>query len=158
MISSISIVSRSNVQKGAVLLKSRRDVKISILQVFYYSTRSVPFPFPNFQFYYFPVSAFRHPVPFSGQVFCYYILITGRNEKRDLYLMRFRRCFMIGDMSMPDDFRHRDLFCAGPPVHERHDEFWLRHPPMNPGRRAKLFAPFDALRGFSEALELVRQT
>ena len=59
-------------------------------------------------------------------------------------------------MPMPDDFRHRDLFCAGRPVHEKYDEFWLRHPPMDLGRRAKIFAPFDALRGFSEALEQVR--
>lgn len=35
----------------------------------------------------------------------------------------------------------------GPPVHDG-DYFSLRHPPMKAGKRAKIFAPFAALRGF----------
>ena len=33
------------------------------------------------------------------------------------------------------------------------DDFWCRHPPMDPGKRAKIFAPFSALRGFDEELK-----
>ncbi|MBQ9663110.1 MAG: hypothetical protein IJV40_08190 [Oscillospiraceae bacterium] len=59
---------------------------------------------------------------------------------------------MIGYMPMPADFPHRDLFYAGRPVHRKYDDFWCRHPVMEPGRRAKIFAPFDALKGFSDAV------
>ena len=59
---------------------------------------------------------------------------------------------MIGYMPMPADFRHRDLFYASRPVHQKFDEFSLRHPKMDTGHRAKIFAPFDALRGFSDAI------
>ena len=37
----------------------------------------------------------------------------------------------------------------------RNDSFRLRHPSMDPGKRAKIFAPFDALAGFSDALAAV---
>ena len=59
---------------------------------------------------------------------------------------------MIGYVPMPADFPHRDLFYAGRPVHQKFDEFWCRHPNMDLGQRAKIFAPFDALRGFSDAV------
>ena len=59
---------------------------------------------------------------------------------------------MIGDMAMPADFEYRDVFLKGRPVHEPFDAFRLRHPSMDPVRRAKIFAPFDALAGFDEAL------
>ena len=59
---------------------------------------------------------------------------------------------MIGYMPMPADFRHRELFYAGRPVHRKYDDFWYRHPTMSLSRRAKIFAPFDALRGFSDAV------
>ena len=39
------------------------------------------------------------------------------------------------------------------PEHGRCDEFSLRHPKMEPGRRAKIFSPFAALRGFEEAVD-----
>lgn len=58
----------------------------------------------------------------------------------------------IGVMTMPADFRYRKLFQKGKPKHDGFDPFRVRHPRMDTGRRAKIFAPFDALKGFSEAL------
>ncbi len=58
----------------------------------------------------------------------------------------------IGDFPMPIDFPYRDVFLQGRPRHPKMDPFWIRHPPMDPGRRAKIFAPFDALRGFNAAI------
>lgn len=34
----------------------------------------------------------------------------------------------------------------------RHSEFDLKHPPMDLIHRAKIFAPFDALQGYSEKI------
>ena len=58
----------------------------------------------------------------------------------------------LGGMSMPAAFRYRDVFLKGKPEHDRYDPFRIRHPQMPCGRRAKIFAPFDALKGFSEAI------
>ena len=58
----------------------------------------------------------------------------------------------IGIMPMPADFCYRDVFVRGKPKHDRLDLFRVRHPSMDPGRRAKLFSPFDALKGFGEAI------
>ncbi len=58
----------------------------------------------------------------------------------------------IGVMTMPADFRYREVFRKGKPKHDRLDPFRIRHPRMDTGQRAKIFAPFDALKGFSEAL------
>ena len=58
----------------------------------------------------------------------------------------------IGVMQMPADFRYRDVFLKGKPQHDRYDPFRIRHPSMDCGRRAKIFAPFDALKGFNEAV------
>ncbi len=35
------------------------------------------------------------------------------------------------------------------------DSFYVKHPPMELSRRAKIFSPFDALKGFDEELERV---
>ena len=59
---------------------------------------------------------------------------------------------MIGSMAMPADFPYKDIFLKGQPVHTRLDPFRIRHPSMDLLRRAKIFAPFDALKGFSEAI------
>ena len=59
---------------------------------------------------------------------------------------------ILGAMSMPSDFKYRDVFLRGMPVHESRDRFLLKHPPMPASRWAKIFAPFDALRGFDEAI------
>ena len=54
--------------------------------------------------------------------------------------------------SIPPGFRYTEVYLRGKPVHERFDAFRLRHPEMDPQHRAKIFAPFDALKGFSEAI------
>ncbi|MBR6398215.1 MAG: hypothetical protein IKS06_04945, partial [Lachnospiraceae bacterium] len=59
----------------------------------------------------------------------------------------------IGYMTMPSDFKYKNAFLAGRPKHARTDRFRIRHPEMDHGRRAKIFAPFDALRGFSVAID-----
>lgn len=58
----------------------------------------------------------------------------------------------IGVMAMPADFRYRDVFLKGKPHHERFDLFRIRHPSMDVGHRAKIFSPFDALKGFNESI------
>ena len=58
----------------------------------------------------------------------------------------------IGYMPMPAGFPLKDLFLKGRPAHKKYDDFWQKHPPMKPGRRAKIFAPFDALAGFDDAI------
>lgn len=58
----------------------------------------------------------------------------------------------IGAMAMPVDFRYRDVFLKGKPEHDWFDMFRIRHPSMDVGRRAKIFSPFDALKGFNEAV------
>lgn len=60
--------------------------------------------------------------------------------------------YNIGVMTMPVDFPYREVFLQGKPQHDRFDPFGVRHPKMPLGRRAKIFAPFDALKGFSEAI------
>ena len=59
---------------------------------------------------------------------------------------------MIGAMAMPADFKYRSVFLKGKPQHRKYDDFWIRHPPMPPSHWAKIFAPFDALAGFDEAI------
>ena len=58
----------------------------------------------------------------------------------------------IGVMAMPADFRYREVFLKGKPRHDQYDPFRAKHPRMNRGHRAKIFAPFDALKGFNEAV------
>ena len=59
---------------------------------------------------------------------------------------------MIGAMSMPANFQYKDVFLKGYPQHEKYDSFRMKHPSMDYGRRAKIFSPFDALKGFNEAV------
>ena len=61
-------------------------------------------------------------------------------------------CLIIGYMTMPPGFRYKDTFERGRPVHKKFDSFSLKHPPMDPGRRAKIFSPFAALEGFDERI------
>ena len=58
----------------------------------------------------------------------------------------------VGDIPMPAAFRYREIFYRGKPRHSKTDPFRIRHPSMDLGRRAKLFSPFDALKGFSSAV------
>jgi len=59
---------------------------------------------------------------------------------------------VIGYMPMPPDFKYKDLFLHGRPKHRKFDDFWRKHPPMDTTHRAKIFAPFDALAGFDDAI------
>ena len=64
----------------------------------------------------------------------------------------------LGSMPMPEGFRYAEVLRRGKPQHgipenyATYDTFYIKHPPMAVSRRAKIFAPFDALRGFSEAV------
>ena len=55
---------------------------------------------------------------------------------------------VIGYMPMPVNFEYRSLFLHGRPKHEKYDDFWRKHPPMDKVHRAKIFSAFDALAGF----------
>ncbi len=53
-------------------------------------------------------------------------------------------------MKMPPDFPYRGVVLKGKQEHGEADTFCARHPKMDIGKRAKIFAPFDALKGFAE--------
>ena len=53
----------------------------------------------------------------------------------------------IGLVPRPHDFKYARIADMGRPVHEG-DYFSIRHSKMNCAKRAKIFAPFAALRGF----------
>ena len=57
-------------------------------------------------------------------------------------------------MQMPETFRYKDVFLQGQPHHSIYDDFCLKHPPMPLSKRAKIFAPFDALRGYDFEIDL----
>ena len=56
------------------------------------------------------------------------------------------------EISIPDDFPYREAFTRGRPVHEKFDSFSIKHPAMPLEKRAKIFSPFDALKGFNDAI------
>ena len=56
-----------------------------------------------------------------------------------------------------NSFKYKTTFEAARPVHERFDEFSLKHPSMSLSKRAKIFSPFDALKGFKDAIEAVEK-
>lgn len=58
----------------------------------------------------------------------------------------------LGYMPMPANFRYTDVALKGRPEHKQWDSFLLKHPPMPASRWAKIFSPFDALKGFNEAV------
>ena len=49
-------------------------------------------------------------------------------------------------------FKYQEVLKRGRPRHYPLDPFSIRHPAMPLSRRAKIFSPFDALKGFSEAV------
>ena len=60
---------------------------------------------------------------------------------------------MIGaQIKIPENFRYKEALLKGPPRHEPYDDFRIKHPPMPMSRRAKIFSPFAALRGFKEEI------
>ena len=60
----------------------------------------------------------------------------------------------LGYMPMPAEFPYREVALRGKPAHDPCDWFSLKHPKMDVEHRAKIFAPFDALRGFKDAIVL----
>ncbi|MBR5179233.1 MAG: hypothetical protein IKW90_10605 [Lachnospiraceae bacterium] len=54
-----------------------------------------------------------------------------------------------------ESFKYKDTFEAQRPAHERFDSFSIKHPAMDLGKRAKIFSPFDALKGFKDAIDQV---
>ena len=54
--------------------------------------------------------------------------------------------------SLSSSFRYRKVIEKGKPVHNKGDDFYIKHPPMDLSRRAKIFSPFDALKGYDEAI------
>lgn len=58
----------------------------------------------------------------------------------------------IGNIPIPNNFKYKDVFIKGKPQHDTFDEFYAKHPFMDIGKRAKIFAPFDALKGFNESV------
>ena len=58
----------------------------------------------------------------------------------------------IGHMIMPPDFKYRKVYLAGKPRHPANDRFLIRHPHMPSSRWAKIFSPFDALKGFRDKI------
>ena len=82
-----------------------------------------------------------------------------RKGKNDMEYTKYARSGAVkrgsgmpGEMDMPANFRYTEAVLAGRPRHGKFDVFSSRHPSMPVGRRAKIFAPFDALKGFSEAI------
>ncbi len=53
---------------------------------------------------------------------------------------------------IPPDFKYKEVLKRGKPRHTGSDPFRIRHPNMEVGKRAKIFAPYDALKGFSSAV------
>ena len=56
-------------------------------------------------------------------------------------------------MEQTAETKYHNAFHRERPEHGLCDDFSFRHPKMQPGQRAKIFAPFAALSGFEEALE-----
>ena len=53
----------------------------------------------------------------------------------------------IGQIPVPRDFKYARVLSQGKPEHDG-DYFSVKHPKMSCAKRAKIFAPFAALRGF----------
>ena len=52
---------------------------------------------------------------------------------------------ILGYMPEPKNFKYKAVLEHGRPQHEPFDAFRLKHPIMPLQKRAKIFAPFDAL-------------
>lgn len=55
-------------------------------------------------------------------------------------------------MANGDTFRYSEVIKKGKPQHGKYDSFTRKHPPMPMSKRAKIFCPFDALKGFGEMI------
>ncbi|MBE5912361.1 hypothetical protein [Pseudobutyrivibrio sp.] len=54
--------------------------------------------------------------------------------------------------------RYRKVYEKGKPKHSPFDDFSIKHPAMDLSRRAKIFSPFDALKGFNEEIASTEQS
>ena len=63
---------------------------------------------------------------------------------------------VINNTDVPSSFRYRKVLEKGKPVHDKNDSFSFKHPPRDLSRRAKIFNPFDALKGFGYELSKVQ--
>ena len=54
--------------------------------------------------------------------------------------------------------RYRKVYERGKPKHSPFDDFSIKHPAMDLSRRAKIFSPFDALKGFNEEIASTEQS
>lgn len=61
--------------------------------------------------------------------------------------------YNVDKIIFPQDFKYIEVIKAGKPTHQKYDNFYLKHPPMKLSKRAKIFSPFDALKGFNEAVQ-----
>lgn len=59
----------------------------------------------------------------------------------------------LGFMTMPSSFKYQNTIKKGFPGHTGWDPFLLKHPSMGASRWAKIFAPFDALKGFNDTIQ-----
>ena len=64
---------------------------------------------------------------------------------------------VIDNTAVPSSFRYRNVLEKGKPVHDKNDSFSVKHPAMDLSRRAKIFSPFDALKGFGDELSKTRE-
>ena len=83
-------------------------------------------------------------------------IIAGLNVCGGRYVQKEEN--MLGYMLMPEGFRYQETARRGKPRHPIDDVFWLRHPQMKPEKRAKIFSPFDALKGLREEMESVERS
>ncbi len=67
----------------------------------------------------------------------------------DLPLLNAQAQYILNGRQIPPQFPYLSVLLQGRPKH-RADEFAFRHPQMEREKRAKLFAPFDALDGYNE--------
>ena len=58
----------------------------------------------------------------------------------------------IGVIRAPIEFRYSETLRSGKPDHKKFDDFYRKHPFMDVSKRAKIFAPFSALKGFDKAI------
>ena len=61
--------------------------------------------------------------------------------------------YNVDKIIFPQDFKYIEVIKAGKPTHQKYDIFYLKHPPMQLSKRAKIFSPFDALKGFNDAIQ-----
>ena len=54
--------------------------------------------------------------------------------------------------------RYKKVYERGKPKHSSFDDFSIKHPAMDLSRRAKIFSPFDALKGFNEEIASTEQS